>query len=97
LEKDFIRKKIILHVLDAFVVQFAGGPRFMPDYTQSIGALYISVDPVAIDSLVLPRVEAWRAEVKVVPLGKLASHIKAAASYGLGEANASKIRLIRLP
>jgi hypothetical protein len=96
LDKDFMRKKVILHVMDALVAQFAGGPRFTPNYTQSIGTLYISRDPVAIDSLVLPRLEAWRVETHVVPIGELGSHVKTAASYKLGEADPKKIKLIKL-
>jgi hypothetical protein len=97
IEKDVMRKKIVLHVLDALVAQFAGGPHFQPDYTRSIGTLYLSRDPVAIDSLVLPRLEAWRAEMQVVPIGGLGSHVKTAATYKLGEADPKKIKLIKMP
>ena len=39
-------------------------PRFDPHFTRSIGAIYVSRDPVAIDSLVLKRLEQWRAADK---------------------------------
>lgn len=97
LDKEFMRKKVVLHVLDAFVSQYAGGPKFNPVFTQSIGALYLSQDPVAIDTLVLKRVEKWRANNSVDPLGKTASHVASAASYGLGEGDVKKIKLIKLP
>lgn len=97
LDKDFMRKKVVLHVLDAFVSQYAGGPRFNPVFTQSIGALYLSKDPVAIDTLVLRRVEGWRKDNQIDPLGKTASHVATAAAYGLGEGDVKKIKLIKLP
>ena len=97
LQKDFIRRKVVLHVLDALVSQYAGGPRFNPQFTQSIGALYVSRDPVAIDSLVLPRLETWRKQGHVDPIDKAASHIHSAATYNLGTDDKSRIQLIRLP
>lgn len=97
LDKDFMRKKVILHVLDAFVAQYAGGPKFNPVFTQSIGALYLSQDPVAIDTLVLKRIERWRQDNQIDPLGKQASHVATAATYGLGEGDVKKIKVIKLP
>lgn len=97
LDKDFMRKKVILHVLDAFVAQYAGGPKFNPVFTQSIGALYLSQDPVAIDTLVLKRIERWRQENQIDLLGKQASHVATAATYGLGEGDVKKIKVIKLP
>jgi hypothetical protein len=55
LDRDFIRHKVVVHILDALVAQYAGGPRFDPQFTRQIGAIYVSRDPVAIDSLALPR------------------------------------------
>ena len=70
LSQNFLRRKVILHVLDAMVAEYAGGPRFNPQFTQSIGAIYVSRDPVAIDSLVLPRLERWRkAGIMSTPIG----------------------------
>lgn len=97
LDKDFMRHKVIIHILDATVAEYAGGPLFDPQFTQSIGALYVSRDPVAIDSLVLPRMEAWRKLGHVDPIGKTANHIKSAAMYNLGTDDPRRIQLLRLP
>jgi len=97
LDKDFIRRKVIIHILDSLVAEYAGGPRFNPQFTQSIGAIYVSRDPVAIDSLVLPRLEGWRRDGHVDPIGKTASHVKTAAFYNLGTNDPQRIQLIRLP
>jgi hypothetical protein len=97
LDKDFMRRKVIVHILDALVAEYAGGPQFDPQFTQSIGALYVSRDPVAIDSLVLRRVEAWRRRNHIDPIGKMASHVASAALYNLGTNDPRRIQLIRAP
>ncbi len=97
LTKEPFRKKVVLHVMDGLIAQYAGGPAFVPQFAQSIGCLYLSNDPVAIDSLVLARFEPWRAAAKVVPIGDLAKHIKGAAAQGDGTSDPAKIDLIRIP
>jgi hypothetical protein len=39
LSDDFIRRKVVVHILDALISQYAGGPRFDPQFTKSIGAI----------------------------------------------------------
>jgi len=100
LSDDLIRRKVVIHILDALISQYAGGPRFDPQFTKSIGAIYVSRDPVAIDSLVLKRLEQWRAadrQGRIDPIGKTASHVHSAASYNLGTDDPSRIQLLRLP
>jgi hypothetical protein len=97
LNKEFLQRKVVVHILDALVAEYAGGPQFDPQFTQSIGALYVSRDPVAIDSRVLPRLEEWRKQGHVDPIGKMASHVKTAAFYNLGTDDPRRIQLIRLP
>ena len=100
LSKDFIRRKVVIHILDALVSEYAGGPRFDPQFTKSIGAIYVSRDPVAIDALVLKRLEEWRAADKqgrIDPIGKTASYVHDAVSYNLGTDDPSRIPLVRIP
>ena len=99
LSNDYLRRKVVIHILDALVSQYAGGPRFDPVFTKSIGAIYVSRDPVAIDSLVLRRLEQWRAadrQGRIDPIGKTAGHIHDAASYNLGTDDPSRIQLVPL-
>jgi hypothetical protein len=100
LQKDYFRRKVVVHILDALISQYAGGPRFDPVFTRSIGAIYVSRDPVAIDSVVLKRMETWRSEDRegrVDPIGRAASHIHSATYYGLGTDNPARIQLVRIP
>ena len=96
LNQDFMRRKVIIHILDAMVAQYAGGPTFNPLFTQSIGAIYVSRDPVAIDSLVVPRMERWRRAAHVDPIGRAAAYIHDASSYNLGTDDPSRIQRIRI-
>jgi hypothetical protein len=97
LDPAFVRRKVIVHILDSLVAEYAGGPQFDPQFTQSIGAIYVSRDPVAIDSLVLPRIERWRKLGHIDPIGNTASHIHDAAVYHLGTDDPSRIQRIRIP
>jgi hypothetical protein len=95
-----LRRKVVVHIMDALIAQYAGGPRFDPVFTKSIGAIYVSRDPVAIDSLVLKRLEAWRAadkQGKIDPIGKTAGHIHTATEYHLGTDDPARIQLLKLP
>jgi len=100
MSSDYIRRKVVIHILDAMIAQYAGGPRFDPVFTKSIGAIYVSRDPVAIDSLVLKRLEQWRTadrQGKIDPIGKMASYIHTATTYNLGTDDPARIQLVRLP
>ena len=97
LDKDFLRKKVIVNILDALVAEYAGGPQFDPQFTQSIGAIYVSRDPVAIDSLALRRIEGWRKRAHIDPIGKAGSHVATAALYNLGTNDPRRIQLVLVP
>jgi hypothetical protein len=97
LAPDFMRRKVIIHILDSLVAEYAGGPVFNPLFTEPVGAIYVSRDPVAIDSLVLPGLERWRKYNHVDPIGSHASHVADAANYHLGTNDPSRIQLVRLP
>jgi hypothetical protein len=99
LKNDVFRRKVVVHILDALVAEYAGGPRFDPQFTRSIGAIYVSRDPVAIDSIVLKRLEQWRAndrQGRIDPIGTTASHIHSAAGLNLGTDDPARIQLIRV-
>jgi uncharacterized protein (DUF362 family) len=96
LSHDVFKGKTVLHVMDGLVAQFAGGPEFVPNYTQSPGILMLSRDPVALDTLALEKVEAWRKERSVVPVGRDANHIAQAARSGLGTNQREQMEIISI-
>ncbi|MEI9998501.1 MAG: DUF362 domain-containing protein [Verrucomicrobiota bacterium] len=99
LSNPFLRRKVVVHILDSMVAEYAGGPRFDPQFTRSLGAIYVSRDPVAIDSIVFNRLERFRAEDRqgrIDPIGHTASHIHSGVSYNLGTDDPSRIQLLRI-
>jgi hypothetical protein len=97
LNRDFIRRKVVVHILDALVAQCAGGPAFNPQFCQSFGALYVSRDPVAIDYLALPRLEQMRRDMNVPSVGNTSSYVRSAAVLGLGTTDRRRIQFLRVP
>ncbi|MEM6821933.1 MAG: DUF362 domain-containing protein [Verrucomicrobiota bacterium] len=95
LKKEPFTKKVILHIMDGLIVQYAGGPSFNPNHAISAGFLLIGNDPVAIDSWCVQQMEYRREENSVVPIAEKANHIKAAEAYGLGKEFRNS-RIIRL-
>jgi len=97
LDQSFIRRKVVVNILDALVGQCAGGPQFNPQFCQSFGAIYVGRDPVAIDSLALPRLEALRRQTNVPSVGNTSSYITSAAVLGLGTTDRRQIQFLRVP
>jgi len=97
LDQDFFRRKVVVHILDALLTQCAGGPKFNPIFCEGVGVLYVSRDPVAIDSLALNMLERMRKQMNVPPIGDAASYIASAPSYNLGTNDRRRIQLVRVP
>jgi hypothetical protein len=91
-----IGKKVVFNLMDGLVAQYAGGPQSQPNYAVHYATLLASKDPVAIDTIALQRIEAWRAKAKLPPLGPLANHVRTAGVSGLGQADLSRIEIRNL-
>ncbi len=89
-----IAPKVVLHIMDALVAQYAGGPGFQPNYAFSHGTIYASRDPVALDAVGLRRLEEWRKPAKLAPIGARAEWLQSAEQLGLGHFAPEKIALI---
>ena len=88
---EHLGPKVVLTIMDALRPQYAGGPRFNPNYAFSWHTIYASKDPVALDSHALRLIESWRKEAKLPPIGKRAAWLESAAQSGLGNFAESKI------
>ncbi len=88
-----IGPKVVLHVMDGLLAQYAGGPGFQPNYAFAHGTLYASRDPVALDAHALRQIDRWRANSKLPPIAKRGEWLEAAAQMGLGAADESRIEL----
>jgi len=86
--------KVVLHLMDGLLAQYAGGPRFDPNYAFAHATLYASKDPVALDATALRLLEPWRKEAKLPPIGPRAEWLQAAAELGLGHFHEEEIDLV---
>ncbi len=88
-----IAKKVVLHLMDGLVAQYAAGPRSEPNYALHYATLMASKDPVAIDSIAFRQIEEWRANAKLPSLKEAGSYLPIAAQYGLGNADPRQIEI----
>ncbi len=100
LTNPILRRKVVVHILDAMIAEYAGGPRFNPVFTRQLGGVYVSRDPVAIDAIALQRLERFRADDtrsgRLDPIGNTAVHVHGATALNLGTDDASRIQLVRV-
>lgn len=93
--QPIIREKVVLTILDALRVQYAGGPFPNPNYVEPYQALFASRDPVALDATAARLVDEYRGANQLPSILPMTRYLETAASLGLGEARESKIRMIR--
>lgn len=90
---ELIGKKVVLNIMDGLAAQYAGGPESQPNYAVHHATLLASKDPVAIDTLALQRIDAWRKEARLPPVGRLANYVEVAGQAGLGHADLARIEV----
>jgi uncharacterized protein (DUF362 family) len=88
-----IARKVVLHLMDGLIAQYAAGPKSEPNYAVHHATLLASRDPVAIDSVALRQIEQWRAKEKLPPLAAAAGYIPVAEQYRLGNADPNHIQI----
>jgi uncharacterized protein (DUF362 family) len=88
-----VGKKVVLNLMDGLVAQYAGGPQSQPNYSVHHATLYASKDPVALDAVVLKKLEAWRAHSSLPPIGPLAGYVQMASEMGMGNAAPDRIQI----
>lgn len=88
--------KCVLHLMDALIVQYAGGPDFAPNYSFAHNSLYASRDPVSLDAVALEQLEIWRNQAELPSIEKMSAHVKASEAFGLGNAAKKNIKIIRV-
>lgn len=92
-----IGPKVVLHLMDALLAQYAGGPVFNPNYAFAHQTLYASRDPVALDATALRKINEWRQLAKLPSLARRGQWLETAAEMGLGHAAESAITLQQVP
>lgn len=86
-----IGPRTVIHFVDGLIAQFAAGPQFNPNYSFAHASLYASFDPVALDVTILTKLEQWRAQANLPPIGPLAGWLKTGSELGIGQSDPAKI------
>jgi uncharacterized protein (DUF362 family) len=89
-----IGDKVVFQVMDGLIALYAGAPLGDANYAVHFGTLYASKDPVAMDAVALRRIDEWRLGAQMEPASKTAKYLQTAFSYGLGNADLSKIEVV---
>lgn len=91
-----VRQKVVLTILDALVVQYAGGP--FPDGNFAVDnfSLFASRDPVALDATAARLVDELRKASKLPSIRTMSSYIEAAEQLGLGQYSEPRIQMTRV-
>ncbi len=76
--------------------QFIGGPFFNSLYSASEHLLWLSADPVMLDSLMLDRINRWRRRSGFQPVSDDIRTLEFAEQLKVGSADTAKVRLIHL-
>ncbi|MEO8824324.1 MAG: DUF362 domain-containing protein [Chthoniobacterales bacterium] len=88
--------KVVLTILDAIVVQYAGGPFPDPHFATSAFSIYASKDPVAIDAIAMRTIDEYRLLHQLPKIEPISTYIQSAASIGLGNYDETRIEKIRV-
>jgi len=91
-----IGQKAVLNIMDGLIALYAGAPVGDANYAIHYGTLYASKDPVALDAVALKMIDQWRIKAQMEPASKTAKYLKTAFSYGLGNADLSKIEVVNV-
>ncbi|RYD84823.1 MAG: DUF362 domain-containing protein [Verrucomicrobiaceae bacterium] len=88
-----IAPKVVLHILDGLIAQYAAGPTFQANYAFAHRTLYASKDPVALDATAVRLMEGWRKESKLPPIGRRAAWLQDAEAFGAGISSEERIEI----
>ena len=91
-----IGPRVVLHFIDGLVAQYAGAPQFKANYAFEHATIYASTDPVALDSTILAKIEMWRKQGNLPPIGKTAAWLNLAEELGIGHNRPEEIDLKRV-
>ncbi len=96
-----IRNKVRLHISDATMAQYEGGPSFMPHWMWAYNGLLVAQDPVALDYTGWQIIEKKRAEAGMKSLKAMKREpvyiaTAADAQHGLGTNDPQNIKVVEI-
>lgn len=92
-DNKVLKEKVVLNIVDGLVASYDKGPTYHAESTWQYGGLFISTDPVILDTLILQTVNQKREELGLNSISKYANHITSARSLGLGNNSLDQVNL----
>jgi len=83
--------KVVLTIMDGLLGQYAGGPRFNPNYAFHYHTIFASKSPVALDANAFRLIDGWRKQSKLPSIAKRVEWLQDGDSMGLGQFAENKI------
>ncbi len=91
-----VKDKVVLTIMDALVLQYAGGPFPNPNFSSDYYTIFASRDPVAVDSIAVRLIDEARKATKLPSIKPMTNYLDAAKQLGLGEDVEMRIDMIRV-
>lgn len=91
-----IHDKVVLTILDALVLQYAGGPFPNPGFLTEHHTIFVSRDPVAVDATAVRLLNENRILSRLPSLDKMTLWLQSASAINLGKNSEEDIELIRI-
>jgi hypothetical protein len=91
-----LRQTWVFTIASLQIYQFIGGPWFDSLYTVSEPRLWLSADPVLLDSLMLKRINKARRETGFEPVSEDIHTLDFAAQLGVGSENTAEAQIIHV-
>jgi uncharacterized protein (DUF362 family) len=88
---EHLGPKVVLHLMDGLIAQYANGPEGNPNFAFEHATIYASQDPVALDATAARKIDGWRKESKLPSNVRQSAWLEAAAQAGLGTFAESRI------
>ena len=95
-ENKVLKEKVVLNIVDGLVASYDNGPTYHAESTWQYGGLFMSADPVVLDTLILQTVNQKREEIGLNSMSKYANHITAASGLGLGSNSLDQVNLQKI-
>ncbi|HEY5704432.1 MAG TPA: DUF362 domain-containing protein [Terrimicrobiaceae bacterium] len=91
-----IRDKVVVTLLDALILQYAGGPFPDPNFAIENYVIFASKDAVAIDATAARLIEEARKANNMPSIKPMIAYLEAASQLGLGESAEWRIQMTRV-
>ena len=91
-----LRQTWVCSIVSLQHYQFIGGPYFNSLYTVSEPVVWLSADPVALDTLALMRINRWRERAGFKPISDEIRTLDFAETLGVGSSHIAPGRIVRV-